>query len=51
MEKTIWEMLGKAISIEKLSFIGPVANVKIKNTREWNTETLRAIISQESCRL
>lgn len=30
MEKTLWDVLGKNISIEKLSFTGHPANVKIK---------------------
>ena len=30
MEKTLWDALGKNISIEKLSFTGHAANVKIK---------------------
>lgn len=51
VEETVWETLGKAISTQKLSFIGPVANVKIKDTWDWSTETWRAVISQESCRL
>lgn len=51
VEEAVWETLGKGISTQKLSFIGPVANVKIKDTKDWSSETGRVVISQESCRL
>lgn len=49
--KTLWDTLGKTLSIQTLSFLGHAVNVKIKNILDWNTETWRTIISQESCRL
>lgn len=49
--KTLWDPLTQSYINTKLSYIGHAANVKIKNILDRNTETWRAIISWESCRL